>query len=331
MHFLSLRLGLAAGLTAAGLATTAAPAGAAPSVAISDQGGTLAVQGSNAPDKIALRLAAGAPQTLQVDVGNDGSADFQVARDHVERIDIATGNGDDLVTFDESNGAVNATIPTRIDGGRGDDTLLGGSGNETLVGGAGNDVVDGNRGADTAVLGSGDDTFVWDPGDGSDVVDGGRGHDTMTFNGAAGNEQFDASADGGRVRFFRAQGAIVMDLDGVEQIDLNALGGADLLTVNDLAGTDLQTLNADLAPSIGGSASDGAADRVIVNGTTGDDTIVASGSAGSATVTGLAATVNIRHAGVAEGDVLGIDGLGGHDTIDTSGLAADAIGFVSLP
>ena len=299
MNLLLTRLGLAAGITSAALAMTAQAHAAAP-VDVSVSGGVLTVNGGNGSDNITLRLAPGAPQTLQVDAG---SAMIPVARDSFTRI--------------------------AIDGGNGDDTLLGGSGNDTLVGGRGNDVVDGNRGADTGILGSGDDEFIWDPGDGSDVVEGGRGHDKMTFNGVAGAEQFDVSANGSRVRFFRTQGTITMDLGGVEQIDLNALGGADLLTVNDLSDTDLETVNADLAPSIGGSVSDGAADRVVVNGTAGDDAIVASGSGGSATVSGLAATVNVRHAGVTEGDVLAINGLAGDDTIDASGLAADAIGFES--
>ena len=38
-----------------------------------------------------------------------------------------------------------------------------------------------------------------------------------------------------------------MDLNGVEGIDFNALGGADTITVNDLTGTDLTQLNLDLA------------------------------------------------------------------------------------
>jgi hypothetical protein len=122
-----------------------------------------------------------------------------------------------------------------------------------------------------------------------------------------------------------------MNLDDVEQVDLNAFGGADTVTVNDLAGTDLTALNTDLAPAPGSAASDGAADRVVVNGTAGDDAIVASGSNGSATVSGLAATVTIAHAGVPEGDVLAINGLAGNDSIDASGLAAGTIGFESAP
>ncbi len=123
-----------------------------------------------------------------------------------------------------------------VDGGAGDDTLLGGAGADVLRGGDGNDTVDGNQGADIALLGAGDDRFIWDPGDGSDVVEGQAGHDAMTFNGANVAEQFDVSANGSRVRFTRDVGAIVMDLAGIEEIDLNALGGADRLTVNDVSG-----------------------------------------------------------------------------------------------
>ena len=142
-----------------------------------------------------------------------------------------------------------------VDGGTGDDTLLGGAGADVLRGGDGNDTVDGNQGADIALLGAGDDRFIWDPGDGSDVVEGQAGHDAMTFNGANVGERFDVSANGSRVRFTRDVGAIVMDLAGVEEIDLNALGGADRLAVNDVSGTDLTEIQTDLrdrAPSMTG-------------------------------------------------------------------------------
>ena len=69
----------------------------------------------------------------------------------------------------------------------------------------------------------------------------------MLFNGSAGNEIFEASANGGRVRFTRNLGNIVMDLNDVEAIDLNALGGTDTTTVNDLTGTDLVEININLA------------------------------------------------------------------------------------
>ena len=56
----------------------------------------------------------------------------------------------------------------------------------------------------------------------------------MVFNGSDDSEKFDISANGSRVRFTRDVGGVTMDLDGVETIDLNALGGADTITVNDL-------------------------------------------------------------------------------------------------
>ena len=216
------------------------------------------------------------------------------------------------------------TLRLTADGGAGNDTLAGAPGADTESGGDGNDTIDGNGGADVANLGAGDDRFVWDPGDGSDVVEGGAGHDAMTFNGAPGDEQFTVSANGPRVRFFRNVGNITMDLDDVEQIDTNALGGADQLTVNDVTGTDLTGVKADLAGAAGGTGGDNAKDVVTVNGTSGSDAIKAAGSAGSASVTGLTARVDIVHAETALDD-LAINGLAGNDKIDASGLAANAI------
>ncbi len=54
----------------------------------------------------------------------------------------------------------------------------------------------------------------------------------MVFNGAGGNEIMAATANFGRVSFTRNLGGIVMDLNGVEAIDVNALGGTDSVTVN---------------------------------------------------------------------------------------------------
>src|SRR6202007_192789 len=119
-----------------------------------------------------------------------------------------------------------------LDGGAGNDTIIGSQGADILLGGDGNDTVTGGRGNDTALLGNGNDTFTWNPGDGSDTVEGQAGTDTLVFNGANVAETMDISANGSRVRLFRDVGNIVMDLNGVENIQVNALGSPDTITVN---------------------------------------------------------------------------------------------------
>jgi Ca2+-binding RTX toxin-like protein len=285
--------------------------------------GLLTITGTEASDKIALRLQAGQAGILQVDVGDDGSADFSFEREEIAKIAVDARPGDDLVRIDDSNGPFTDSIATTLDGGAGNDTINGGTGAEVLVGGDGNDAIDGNGGADTGLLGAGDDTFVWDPGDGSDVVEGQDGADTMLFNGAGGAEQVDLSANGNRLRFFRTQGAVTMDTAGVETVDFNALGGADTATINDLTGTDVKTVNTDLAGALGGNTGDAQTDQVIVNGTNGNNKIDVAGDASVVAVTGLAAVVAIQHQEPT--DKLDVNGRGGDDAISAAALAAQAI------
>jgi Ca2+-binding RTX toxin-like protein len=311
-----IRTTLAAGILAAGLAATTGAAQASPSYRISS--GTLFVLGTDANDTLALRLQAGNPKKLEIDFGDDGTADRRIKRKYVKRIRIKTFAGDDQVRIDDVNGAIR--IPTRIDAGRGDDTLLGGRGNERFYAGPGNDTVDGNQGDDTALLGANDDTFIWDPGDGSDTVEGQSGADKLTFNGANIAENFDVSANGGRVRFFRNVATITMDLNDVERIETNALGGADNMVVNDLSGTDVTAV----ATDVSGPTDDGAQDTVTVNGSNGDDVATVTGAAGTASVFGLPARIDVTHANATTDD-LTIDARGGNDVVEASGLAADAI------
>ncbi len=329
-----------------GTAGTAAGHGTAPAHLVPQLAhGELAIEGTNAGDRLALRLQSGDPAILQVDVGDDGSADFSFARAEITTISVDGGNGDDVVRIDEGNGVFTDTIATTISGGNGDDNLVGGAGAvtlrggngkdilaggpgaEMLVGGNGTDSIDGNGGSDVALMGNGNDTFVWDPGEGSDIVEGQNGADTMLFNGAAAAEQVDLSANGHRLRFFRNPGNITMDTAGVENVDFNALGGADVVTVNDLSGTDVDSVNVDLAGTLGGASGDGAGDRVIVNGTNGDDTIHVDGDTGAARASGLAATVNVLHPEVAN-DRLEVNTLAGMDTVDAGGLAPGVIKLV---
>src|SRR5829696_4440592 len=174
---------------------------------------TLSVKGSSHGDAIALRLKTGDSSRIQVDVGDDGSADFSFDRGDVNAINIRGGNRNDSLRVDDANGAFTDSIPTTIAGGPGNDSLEGGqvqiaAENETFIAGPGNDLVDGGKGNDTAYLGSGNDTFRWDNGEGSDVIEGQDGTDTMLFNGAAVAENVTMSANGGRLTFFRVQGNV---------------------------------------------------------------------------------------------------------------------------
>src|SRR5262249_54871540 len=224
-----------------------------------------------------------------------------------------------------AGGAGEGTIDTpRRNPGQGNPPLSGGAGNDLIKGSAGNDTVIGGQGNDVALLGAGDDTFVWNPGDGSDTVEGQAGTDTLVFNGANVSENIDISANGSRVRFSRDVANITMDLNGIEHIQFAALGGADNIVVNDLTGTDVTQVAIDLAGTLGGTAGDGAADSVTVNGTAGDDHISVVNSGASVVVNGLAAQVTIAHAEGAN-DSLVINGLGGNDTIDASKLDAGRV------
>ena len=276
--------------------------------------GTLNVTGSDGGQQVALRLKAGDTSTIQVDAGDNGSADFSFASRAVDAIKVKMGDGNDSARIDDSNGAFTVTIPTTIAGGGGNDSLEGGqtqvaAENETYKGGAGNDTVDGGKGNDTAYLGAGNDTFRWDNGEGSDAIEGQDGSDTMLFNGnsVATGENVTMSANGGRLTFFRAQGNVTMDTNDVEIVDFNALGGADTVQVNDLTGTDVTQTNLDLG------GIDGAGDSVDVNGTNGVDNINIQGNGSGADVTGLATAVSVKNAEAT--DHLNVHTLAGADNV----------------
>ena len=114
------------------------------------------------------------------------------------------------------------------------------------------------------------------------------------------------------MRFTRNIGNIVMDMNDVETLDINALGGTDTIIVGDLAGTDLIDVNVNLAGTIGGTAGDGAADTVIVNGTNGNNIINVFGAGTSVSVLELAARIDITGSEGAD-DSLVINELGGNE------------------
>jgi Ca2+-binding RTX toxin-like protein len=246
-------------------------------------------------------------------------APFSLDIGTTENLVVNMNGGDDV--FTASNGLA-PLIALTVDGGAGNDTITGGDGNDVLMGGDGNDIITGGRGNDKVLLGAGDDTFVWNPGDGSDVVEGQGGHDTLQFNGANVGEKIDLSANGSRLRLTRDVGNVTMDVNGVEQVNIAARGGADTITVNDLTGTGVTDVNLDLAGTPGSGVGDGEADTVIVNGTNHADTIQITGSGTGFTVAGLPAQVTVQGSEGAN-DQLVVNALGGNDSVSAAGLAAN--------
>jgi hypothetical protein len=317
------RFGLAAGVAA--VAATLATAGSAAADQRANSAfvaqDTLFVTGSRADDQIALRLQAGVPGTLQVDFGDDGTAEFSFDRATFSQIEVSARGGNDRIRIDQVNG-IFADEAVTIDGGGGDDTMDGGDAAELFIGGSGRDAVDGNRGNDTAHLGAGADSFRWDPGDGSDIVEGQFGFDTLDFNGAAGAEKMSLSPNGERSVFLRDVATIRMDMDGVEALDLTALGGNDEVTVDDMSGTDFRVANVDLAGTPG--VPDGAPDLVTVKGSAGADNVDLETEGAVVVADGLQTEVRVSNSELA--DKIQVSTLDGNDDVDVDGTVFALIG-----
>jgi hypothetical protein len=319
------RFGVAGAITAltAG-AAFALPAAASQRSSAWVTNDVLKITGTRKADDLVLRLAAGAPGTLEVDFADAPGAEFSFDRTTFSRIEVHLGNGADRYTVDQVNGSF-ADEAIKVWGENGNDSFAGGDNAEQFFGGRGNDSADGNRGSDTANLGSGHDSFRWDPGDGSDIVDGGSGVDTLDFNGANGDEQMSLFAEGRRAIFFRVQGTIRIDMDNVEHVDLDALGGVDTFDVGDVSRTDVRLVDADLSGPSGGG--DGQADVVTVNGTQRADVIRVAAVGGRVDVRRLATKVRIS--GPDTIDRLQVMALDGNDRVHVD-AAAQALMTVAV-
>ena len=184
----------------------------------------------------------------------------------------------------------------------GNDWLRGGDGNDLLFGNDDNDTLIGDRGADTMEGGSGDDRLIWNNGDGSDRMNGGDGNDVVEVNGAANNgDEFVLQGQQGKAIFDRINLVpFKLTVDGVEQFEINGLGGNDSLTVKDLIGTGVELVNFS-----GGEGND------ILNGSATTTRLVANGDAGNDYLTGGAADDLLR--GGDDNDTL--EGGQGNDTL----------------
>ncbi|HET7845516.1 MAG TPA: CHRD domain-containing protein [Xanthomonadales bacterium] len=290
---------------AGGVLTVTSDAGDA--ITITCPSGNVLVNGAN-PDTGASGCAAlaqlvvnGGPLANDIDISAVTAAAFPALASR----NIVANAGDDVVTGSPSADVVN--------GGLGVDTFIGNDGDDTFTGGDGNDF---------ALLGGNDDVFVWSPGDDNDIVEGQAGSDVLRFNASNAAEIVDVFANGGRVTLFRNIAAVTMDLDDVERIELQLLGGADVVNVADTAGTDLLLVRADLAAAGGGG--DGAVDAVVVNGAPAGDAFTYGPVSGGVAVGNGARAVQVVNAEAAN-DTLRVNGLAGADGFTASITAAGLV------
>jgi Ca2+-binding RTX toxin-like protein len=321
-------------MTLAVVGTAPATAAPRPSFASVDDG-VLTVLGTNRADSVTIDFSVADTVGVEVNGVRQG-----FSRTALTRLAVVLGSGDD--TFRTLTGGTAATdLPLTVFGGigadaitggagadaisgdDGDDRLLGGGGNDVLFGVRGDDVDNGQVGTDTELLGSGDDTAGWLPGEGSDAVFGGPGTDTLDFTGAGGDETMSLSANGHRALFLRSPGSVRMDLDDVERLHVDALGGADAVTVGDLSGTDLAEADLDLSAN---GVGDGKDDTVTVLGTEASDRVAVAADAGAVDVSGLQPLTRIT--GAETSDRLVLDTRGGDDRTDIADAARALIDVV---
>jgi Ca2+-binding RTX toxin-like protein len=210
---------------------------AAPISAVFTQG-VLVVNGDATDNTIVVsRTSSGKLQVNGGAVKVKGNPTFA----NTTRVQLFGQGGNDVLRIDELNGPM---PPADLFGAAGNDTLTGGSGADRVYGQAGTD------------------RLVTNGGPGADLVEGGEGEDTVEFNGTDGAETLTATANGTRVRFDRlGQGAFYLDIGAVENLVVNANGGADTFTATgNLA--SLIKLNVD-----GGSGDD------TISGSNGNDTL----------------------------------------------------------
>jgi RTX calcium-binding nonapeptide repeat (4 copies) len=285
--------------------------------------GTLSIAGDAASDKLALRLKAGSSNILQVDVGANGSANFNFDRSTFDKIAVHAGGGDDVVRIAEGNGAFTDTEKTTILGEGGADTLVGGSFGETLGGGDGADNIDGNACNDAITLGPANDVDVWNAGDGTDTVGAGDGLDRVRVNGSDESEIFNLRKDIGLLRIVRSTGSGTgesVGVNGAELVELHAFRGSDTISIGDLTGTGATGVDVDLSAS--GGANDAEFDNVLLGGVSGaDNKAQVSAFSGVVKVTGLVPTLSVSHSDPAL-DLLDVAGFSGNDTFK----AGDGIG-----
>jgi hypothetical protein len=269
-----------------------------------------------------LRIASGTPR------GVVAGPPLRATARSLERLVVEPRGGLDTVDVRDLSGTGVRAVTVEL-GARGDrrpDSVFAG----------------GTKAADSLTLvGSGKDRALaglpWtvsaanlDPGDVDRFIATGRaGADTLNVSGTDDDDAAELSNLDGLLK--AVVNGTAFHSDGVEAVNVTALGGADALMVNNLGaerlgGTDVDDVALDLGSGPGGPA-DGAIDSVTVNGTSGPDYPALSSTPAGLSVTpagviGFATTIAISAAD--SGDRLTVNGLEGNDLVNAESVRTGA-------
>jgi Ca2+-binding RTX toxin-like protein len=315
-------LALAATLLIAAPATADAADRTKHGVSAKISAGTLRIAGNRNANKVTLR--AGRGNTIQVDVGSNGSPDVSFKRSRFRTIVVNGGAGNDRIQIDDRRRAFTTGEPTTLNGQAGNDRLTGGRGGETLNGGAGADTVVAGRGNDSATLGSGADTFEHGRGDGADAIDGQGGSDTVRMRGSSTADTFTAEPDANGIRLSDG-GSVATTARGIETVSVrggagsdrlveNGTGDADQLDVGSAAGGHVQIVR---AKGSGETLDADDIEALDVAPAGGPDTVAIGPLAG----TDLTGT-NVGLSNDGQPDAVTLQGTPGDDALQMSGSAS---------
>ncbi|MBY6166657.1 Hint domain-containing protein [Pseudooceanicola nitratireducens] len=201
--------------------------------------------------------------------------------------------------------------------GAGNDTVYGGAGTDALYGGAGNDALDGGSGDDALSGGSGDDVLYG--GEGWDTLYSGLGNDT--YHGGTGLDYIDFGAETGGVYVDLSNGTI----GGAATGDVMGSGIDGVFGSNHddtLIGFDPWSPTGDVYTNVffgraGNDVFDGRGSPDYMDGGSGDDTFLMTGTPGSDTIIG--------GEGGSDQDVIDFSSVSGPITIDYTGAEAGTI------
>ncbi len=308
------RTALIVGSLSGGLAPAAQAAHSGVTVVVKHR--TLMISGTARSDRIALRLRPHHPQTVQIDVGDNGSPNFQVNRHRFNAIRITTGAGTDSVRIDESHGQFTPSARTTVDGGTGRDRLVfdGASAADSfrLAPNGRNATLRHDAGTVGLTLGRVEQVDVGSLGGNHSLAVG-----DLRGTGVTGVSNDLATVPGGTEPGTAAEQTVVTGTPGADSVV--AAGGSATTTVRGLAAT-VQILHANTRDGLTIAALAGN-DRIDATGLRADaPKLTADAGAGNDTVLGGAGDDRFVWNPGDGSDI--VQGGGGHDAMAFNGAAA---------